>query len=243
MYLGKAINMVPAGETRTLCIISLRHVIIAKVSKSSETPSHTSNAESVNIVHEIAHTEPLPLFTDDPECEKSSLSLILTLSALAGERREISAVVPASPDAPILPYELVEMIFHDLTMTSGNSLVNFCLTCKQFAAIVRHNTLRVSPDWTILTFHCPAPDGEKKGNGGKSKLEMAPTFWVVDHKSGETREMRGTEERWKPWLKNDGMIQPLVDGVDVGFGGYTMKRCVAQPESAGQNDDDSDEWE
>jgi len=141
MAIARVVKMVSDGETQDVCILSLQHVIIVKIDKSSCPTKVTRSAL-------------LTILNDEEGCMGAD-ALIATLSYFP--RKLVMAPVPTHGPShlPALPLEITEHIFKTMTILSPGSIPNFALACKQFAAIVADNTVHF-PGCTLFPY-APQP--------------------------------------------------------------------------------------
>ena len=134
MEVAKVVNLTPTWTMQDACIISLDHVVIVNVDK-------TSSQVIVN------HTPPLKFDQDSGGIE----ALIATFSPLELHPAQLL------PNNSIFPFEIVENIFKFLVLAGGRTAIaNFAGACKLFSRIVRYGTVKID-GCLVLTFPTVCP--------------------------------------------------------------------------------------
>jgi len=154
MAIAKVINLTSEGTVQLACIISLDHIIIVNIDKTSP-----------QVI--ISHTELLDLDG------RGAKALIATLSPTYSH--------PAShlPNNGVLPIETVENIFKFLLLTGDVKTVrNFACSCKLFADIVRYRSVKIGR-CTVLNFPTSRA-GVFVGLDEKGNVEFYRLYWVRD---------------------------------------------------------------
>jgi len=165
----------------TACIMSLCHVIVVEV--------HTMDSGRY-----VTHTKPIDIFA-----KEGREALIATLS-------------PPSPPPPsestaatVLPTEIIEQIFKDLTLTGGvPTIPSFAAATAAFGSIAHDRILQL-PGLTLTTF--PAP------------LEQC-IFGV--HGNGDVGVYHFGDKRYTCLWNQMKSWTVMVDGADLGIGEVSL---------------------
>ena len=203
MAIAKVVKLCPDGEIQDVCVLNFDKCIILRVDKTSE-------------IIKVVRTELLHMLGGDYRGPDAIIALLSNNLAF----RPISQA-PTTPssnreDPPLTP-ELLEKIFEYLATSSGKSIQNFALTCKQFASIVHDRTI-VLPDFTILAFPTGGP-------------EFKAFYYAVGHVDGKIRVVYIGRERLqqirggRPTLSETVV---LIDGVDVGLMPFKIETLSTQ---------------
>jgi len=177
MAVAKVVQLSDVDVIQVACILSLQHVVIVTVDKT------TSSVK-------VTHTKPLELFGDKSEGGKA---LIVTLSP----------IIPHLDNVPRngnLPIELIEHIFEFLAHSPGGikTIPTFAQACKMFAAIVVDRTIHLNgrtllnfPTWLPGCFYGVDDEGFiGMYNFGEAKY---PVPWKSDNTKIYTAMVDGVE--------------------------------------------------
>jgi len=179
MEVAKAMNLTVEGSVQVACVMSLDAIIIVTVDKSS---SQTL----------VTHTQPLSFENLD-----GVKALIATLSPLPSH--------PANrlPNNCSLPVEIIENIFRFLFRTGDrHTIVNFACTCRLFAEIVGHRTIKVGHYLLLNSATAPGGDFFALRKDGSVSLYTLETLGY----SGGTK------------------FKVLTDGVNIGYGMFSLNQ-------------------
>ena len=122
MAIGKVVMMAQRNQMQKACIMSLNHVVIVQVDKTSSQVK-------------LRHIRLLKIVGDDLQ---GKIAFISTLSLLE-YRFELT------PKDGNLPVEIIEMIFKELALQpdGGETISHFIQTCKMFAKIACHHAVQL----------------------------------------------------------------------------------------------------